>query len=232
MKTDTLSLTLIARAGRRPLSLPLQRLIVAGWVGRDRAQVRHHIEELGKLGVPPPTRTPTYMNLWTGILSTSQHMDVVGPESSGEVECVVFKWGKELYIGVGSDHTDRAFEKYDIPASKQMCPKIVAPAVWPYQEVRDHLDSLVLRSWVTDDEHGRRLYQEGSLSLNLGIEELLAGIPAEDDLPMDHLCLFCGTLPTEEGIIYSRCFEFEMEDPVLGRRIQHGYTISVLPQYL
>ncbi|MEO9527100.1 MAG: DUF2848 family protein, partial [Roseibium sp.] len=42
------------------LSCTPDRLIVAGWTGRDRAAVDHHIEELAAIGVPTPSSVPLY----------------------------------------------------------------------------------------------------------------------------------------------------------------------------
>jgi hypothetical protein len=231
MRSQPLQLTLESAAGHRPLALTIDRLIVAGWVGKNQEAVRKHIEELGELGVPAPSRTPTYMNLSAALLTTDEAMDVVGPESSGEVECVVFGSAGRLYVGVGSDHTDRGFEQYDIPASKQMCTKPVAPAVWDLEEVRDHLDRITLRSWMTAGGK-RRLYQEGLLGSNIGVIDLLGGVPADDALGLASFSLFCGTFPAIGGIEIGEMFEFEMEDPVLGRKIGHRYRIRCLPQYL
>lgn len=231
MISQQLKLSLETAAGNRPLPLIIDRLIVAGWVGKNKEAVREHIEELGKLGVPAPSRTPTYMNLSASLLTTSEAMDVVGPESSGEVECVLFGSAGRLFVGVGSDHTDRGFEKYDIPASKQMCAKPVAPVVWDIEDVRDHLDRITLRSWMTTGGK-RRLYQEGFLAANIGVLDILKGVPAEDRLGLEHFALFCGTLPALGGIEIGEMFEFEMEDPVLNRRIGHRYSIRRLPQYL
>ena len=231
MTTRELNLTLQTLAGDAPLSLTIDRLIVAGWVGKDKEALARHIEELGHLGVPAPTRTPTYMNLSPSTLTTSTEMEVVGAESSGEVECVLIKAGPRIYIGVGSDHTDRAFEKHDIPASKQMCAKPLAATVWNMDEVKDHLDEVKMRSWITTGGV-RRLYQEGSLSANIDVNQILAGIPNEDQLNLDRFCIFCGTFPALGGIEIAEIFEFEMEDPVLGRRLGHHYRINRLPQYL
>jgi hypothetical protein len=38
-----------------------------------------------------------------------------------------------------------------------------------------------------------------------------------------------GTLAARGGIRPSRRFEYELEDPVLGRRIVHGYDVHELP---
>jgi hypothetical protein len=231
MVSRTLNLTLETLTGASALPLTVARLVVAGWVGRDKAKLMHHIEELGKLGVPAPSRTPTYMNLSTTVLTTGDIMDVVGGESSGEVECVLFRSGTKMYLGVGSDHTDRGFEKYDIPASKQMCAKPVAPVVWDMEEVRDHLDELILRSWMTVGGQ-RRLYQEGRLADNLNVLEILERIPADGGPGLEHFCLFCGTFPAIGGIAIGQRFEFEMEDPVHRRKISHCYQVHCLPQYL
>ena len=52
-------------AGGGPLALDVQRLIIAGWTGRDAAAVQHHIEELQALGVKPPATVPTFGTLKT-----------------------------------------------------------------------------------------------------------------------------------------------------------------------
>lgn len=231
MESRILNLTLETRLGPSSLSLTIDRLIVAGWVGKDKRALQEHIEELGRMGVPAPSRTPTYMNLSPSVLTAANGMDVVGPDSSGEVECVIFKSGGKAYLGVGSDHTDRNFEKYDIPASKQMCAKPVAPVAWDLEEVEDHLDDILMRSWMT--AAGKRfLYQEGRLSDNLSVLEILKGIPVDDGMGLERFCLFCGTFPAKGGIVAGERFEFEMEDPVLERRINHSYQVRRLPQYL
>lgn len=231
MEKKNLNLTLAAKSGNNLLELSIERLIVAGWTGKDEATVQEHIEELEKLGVPAPTRTPTFMNLAPSIISTGTTMNVVSPESSGEVECVLFRSQGMTYVGVGSDHTDRAFEKFDIPGAKQMCPKPVAPLVWTLEEVKDHLDKIVLRSWMMVDGK-RRDYQEGTLGDNLNVLDIMGSIPVEDGLGLDNFCLFCGTFAAKGGIAYGELFEFEMEDRVLGRKVNHAYRIRCLPQYL
>jgi hypothetical protein len=41
--------------------------------------------------------------------------------------------------------------------------------------------------------------------------------------------MFGGTLGAIGGIRSAARFDMELEDPVLGRRIQHGYDIEPLP---
>jgi hypothetical protein len=217
--------------GKRELAFRMRRLICAGWVGRNKVALQVHIDELAEHGVPAPTRTPIYMNFSPCLITTSDAINVISRESSGEVEYVILKEGDRIYIGVGSDHTDRGFEKFSIPASKQLCAKVMAPVVWPCQEIKDHWDQIVIRSWTTSDGK-RMLYQEDALATILDVGALLELLPRDEGLPTDGVILFSGTITTKEGVVYGERFDFEMEDPVLGRKIRHGYQILILPQHL
>lgn len=230
---DHIGLNLVVESitGKQELVFPMRRLICAGWVGRNKKALQAHIDELGQHGVPPPTRMPIYLNFSPYLATTSDGIDVITKESSGEVEYVILKEGDRTYIGVGSDQTDRGFEKFSIPASKQMCAKIMAPVVWPYQEIKNHWDQIVIRSWTTSDGK-RMLYQEDALATILDVEALLEQLPKDEGLPADGLVLFSGTVATKIGLVYGERFDFEMEDPLLDRKIRHGYQVRVLPQHL
>jgi hypothetical protein len=41
--------------------------------------------------------------------------------------------------------------------------------------------------------------------------------------------MYCGTLPAKGGIRPADGFAFELEDPVLKRKISHRYMTKVLP---
>src|SRR5690606_40060913 len=58
-------------------------------------------------------------------------------------------------------------------------------------------------------------------------EDVMRGYGPEG-LP-DNAVMFCGTLAARGGIRPASRFEFEIEDPVLGRRIAHGYDVVELP---
>ena len=136
-----------------------------------------------------------------------------------------------MWVGVGSDHTDRGFEKHSIPASKQMYPKVMAPTFWPYEEVKDHWDRIVLRAWAVEGDK-RTLYQEDTLSSILAPDDLLAQIPDADADAAGACVLFSGTIATRAGLIFADRFDFEMEDPVLKRKIEHGYAVRHLLQFI
>src|SRR4029077_3677736 len=80
-------------------------LIVAGWTGRDEKALRHHIEELAAIGVPRPSSVPVFYRISTPNLTQTAHLEVLGPDTSGEAEPVVVAMHDGLWLGVGSDHT-------------------------------------------------------------------------------------------------------------------------------
>ncbi|HVA14774.1 MAG TPA: DUF2848 domain-containing protein [Stellaceae bacterium] len=205
----------------------IRHAVIAGWTGRDAAAVEHHIKELEALGVARPATVPIFYRVAASRLTTAGAIEVPGNESSGEVEFILVRQGGRLYVGCGSDHTERKVEGYNVTVSKQMCEKPVAPALWAYDEVQPHWDRLVLRSFVCDGST-RTLYQEGPVTAMRAPEELIARYAGAAGLA-DGSIMFCGTLAAKGGIRPAPRFEFELEDPVRGLRIRHGYDIAVLP---
>jgi hypothetical protein len=224
-----LSLTLLGVGASRQADIPVADLIMAGWTGRDRAAVEAHIKELGALGVAAPKRVPTFSGVGASLLTTASAVDVVGHDSTGEVEYVLLNGDNELWVGVGSDHTDRKVEAVGVTISKQMCPKPMAPVAWALAEIESHWDELILRSYAVSDGK-RSLYQEASVSAMLhprDLIELYARHNRAGFLP--GTVMFGGTLPVMGGIRWTDCFSIELEDPRLERRITHTYQIRALP---
>jgi hypothetical protein len=205
----------------------VQRLIIAGWTGRDAEAVEKHVRELEALGVRRPKTTPIFYHVAASLLTTSDAIEVLGSSSSGEVECIVHAIDGELWLGVGSDHTDRKAEAIGVSLSKQMCAKPVSRQTWRYDDVAAHWDKLLLRSHVSS-KRTRRLYQEGAVTTMRSPGELIRLYTGQDKLP-DGTSMFCGTLAVHDGIAPADLFEMELEDPVLGRKISHSYRIKVLP---
>lgn len=214
--------------GSPAFDVEVARLVIAGWAGRDTHDVEHHIRELEALGVKRPPSVPYFYELAPSLLTTSQRIDVVGPDSSGEVEVVLIQaTGEGLLVGIGSDHTDRRVESYDVTVSKQMCAKPVSRALWRYEDVAPHWDRLVARSWRIDENADRVLYQEGTLARLLLPESLIerafgaAGMPAGSSM-------FCGTQTVLGELRPSAGYELELYDPVLGRSLCHDYAVDML----
>ncbi len=203
-------------------------LVIAGWTGRDAAAVEAHIAELEAIGVPRPASVPCFYRVAAALLTTAEEIQAPGPDSSGEVEFVLFGAADGMRVGVGSDHTDRRVETYDITVSKQMCFKPVAPAVWRVEDVADHWDELVLRSWATTDGE-KRLYQEGKLAAMRDPADLIGRWAGGGDALPPGVAMFCGTHAVHGGVAAADRFDFELADPVLDRAIRHGYAIKTLP---
>jgi hypothetical protein len=136
-------------------NVTVDHLVVAGWTGRDRAAVELHIKELGALGVKPPATTPIFYRASAARLTIADSIEVLGDASSGEGEFVLLQQDGRLWVGAGSDHTDREVEKYGVSVSKQMCDKPIAPEFWPMVEVAPHWDKLMLRAYIS--ENGKRV---------------------------------------------------------------------------
>lgn len=223
----TLALRVRGRDGTRAVDVTPRVAVIAGWTGRDRKAVEKHIEELALLGVPRPASVPVFYRVSAALLSTEPSIEVVGTGSTGEAECVLIAAGGRLYVGVGSDHTDREMERHSVALSKQVCMKPLGSEVWPLEEVKEHWDALVLRSFATIDGE-RVLYQEGSVAaLRTPVE--LAERYSEGAGIADGTVMYCGTLAARCAIRFATRFEMELEDPVLGRTLRHAYAITALP---
>ena len=224
----TLELNLLCRGrSAEARSVDVRQLVIAGWTGRDAASTEAHIRELEAIGVPRPAAVPTFYRAAAALLTSSAAIQVVGSDSSGEVEPVLLVLDGELWIGVGSDHTDRAAERSGVSLAKQLCAKPVGREFWLFSEVAGHWDDVLLRSWAVS-EGGRRLYQEGSAAALLRPEELLKRFRAQVAIRTGAV-MFGGTLPVIGSLGHADRFEMRLEDPVLGRSIESGYTVEVLP---
>ena len=225
--SHTLALTLHGGHDARPTQVAIEQAVVAGWTGRDAAAVEKHIKELEALGVKRPATTPIFYRVSAARLTTGDSIEAVGEASGGEVEFVLLQHGGRLWVGTGSDHTDREVEKYGVTVSKQLCDKPIARSFWAYDDVAPHWDRLMLRAHVVADGK-RALYQEGAVTAMIDPRGLIERHVRGDRLPEGTL-MFCGTLAARGGVRATPEFAFELEDPVLGRRIAHSYRVRTLP---
>ncbi|MPV35504.1 DUF2848 family protein [Georgenia subflava] len=173
------------------------RVVVAGYTGRDEAQVRHHIEELARIGVAPPANVPEFYPMPDGALTFGTDVDVDGDRTSGEVEPVLVRLGGKLHLALGSDHTDRAREAAEgVAVSKACCPKPLAryalacdaaelDAVW---------DGIELSGLIDGDP-----YQEGVAAALRPLTQILAALDDRDGTAGEDLVLYGGTVPLIGG---------------------------------
>lgn len=225
-----MQLELIANAGgkSRSRTVPIHSLVIGGWTGRDPKSVAHHIEELKAIGVTPPTHIPCFYRCSASLLTTRAKFEVLGGDTSGEVEFVLLMLDDGLWVTVGSDHTDRKVESYSVAVSKQICHKAIAALLWRFADVEDHWDRLILRSRI--DENDRSvLYQEGGVTAMLHPANLMEAYRRAGGEIRVGTVLFGGTLPVRGNIRPTRRFICELDDPVLGQKIEHTYETEYLP---
>lgn len=211
------------RTAKGPLSAHITHATVAGWTGRDREAVAHHIAELAELGVTPPSSVPLYYRVAETLLTQAETIQVLGTDTSGEVEPLVIRTNGRQFLGLASDHTDRALEATSVAASKQICAKPIGEMLWDWDEISDHLEDIQL---TTDIEVGGTWvrYQDGNLAAIRPLEELIAAA----NLPNDG-ALLCGTLGAIEGVRPASVYRMAMTDPVLKRAIHLNYRVNTLP---
>jgi len=214
-----------------PVDLQPKQLVIAGWTGRDRASIDHHIDELAAIGVPRPSSVPLYYRVAAALLTQAPRIEVLGAGSSGEVEPVLVRAQGRWWLTVGSDHTDRDAERAGVALSKQLCAKPVASSAWDWERLAARADAIGLRSEIF--EHGRWVrYQDGALASIRPLPQLIAGLPA--DAPVaDGLVLFCGTLgalpdAAGRGVRPAARMRLQLIDG--DRALTHEYATTPLPQ--
>ena len=196
--------------------------LVAGYAGRDETSVRAHIHELQEIGVAPPPRVPMFYPMSRGLLTTQPLITVSGAQTSGEVEPVFAVTSEGIFLGVGSDHTDRELETRDVLDSKLACAKPIGSTFYrisSWDEV--DWDAIRIRSWVDG-----LLYQDGYLSqLRHPLDLLEIYRSRENGNPQTLVC-FGGTVPIIGGTFqYGRSWQISLEMPGRGA-ITHSYTVK------
>ncbi len=221
-------------------TVKINQLVIAGWAGRDQKAVLDHIEELKAIGVPAPDSVPVFYRAATYLLTQHAHVEILGGETSGEVEPFIFKHNNQLWLSISSDHTDRKLEQSGIAQAKQICAKPVAREAWCLDDVSAYWDELIIRSYIIENDQSV-LYQEGTLSalrtpLDLAMHytsphPVLAAskIGQVADYFIDGLAMLGGTIAVLGSIRPSSYFKMVLIDPVKNRTIEHAYQIISLP---
>lgn len=208
-------------------------VINAGYTGRDQAAVKAHIDELKEEGIPAPDKTPVYFVKLPGKITQEKTFEVLDEtDHSGEVEFVLLCDGESIYVGVGSDHTDRKLEVVDIPKAKQIYPNTISRELWRLEDVAGHWDDIIIRSWVINNGD-KKVLQEAKLTAMLDPMDLLERVKRLLKNPDDTqgLVIYSGTVAALFKADYSLYFESELEDPVLGRKLNNVYELNCVSSW-
>ena len=200
---------------------------LAAFTGRDQASVKAHLDELSLLGVEVPKVCPVVYAVTADRVTTASVVEVLHSETSGELEFAIILKNGQRYIGVASDHTDRRNEKLSIGIAKQLVQRVISREVWRFEDVADHWDQLVLKSYVMDNGH-RRLYQSSTAGHILPVDDLIACVAKQSRKLLDEAIIFSGTVPLLDGVTcYAPRFEVEMSDPQTDRALRAQYDVVV-----
>lgn len=211
------------------VTLEIDRVINAGYSGRDEEAVQDHIDELVEDGIAAPDSVPTTYELapYT-LLSDPGSIQVVGNATSGEAEFGLLLAGEDAYVVAASDQTDRELERESIQMAKQVAPNVISRRAWRLSDVRQHWDDIEIRAWNTVDGE-RRLYQETTLESILEPEEILDIIRDRYGSSLDGTAVLSGTVATVSGdLTPGSVFEVELHDPVREQSLSVTYTVDTL----
>jgi hypothetical protein len=203
-------------------------LVIAGFTGRDAEAVNRHIRELQAHGIEAPDSFPMFWTLPNWLLITAQSgIQAQANHTCGEVEPVLIRMPNgDLFVTVGSDHTDRTLEASSILLSKLTCPKILAPNVWRYTDVVDRWDTLHVQARIGAQAS---VYQDGTLALIRQPLELLALARSHESSTEQPLILFLGTIPLQtDGFRFTERFIGSLEDTTTGTSLLCEYSITQL----
>jgi hypothetical protein len=228
-----LDLEVMSEGQSFPLKFQVRRMVNAGYVGRNSKAVEAHVEELRREGIPPPPSVPMIFPVLSQNITTENEIEVIGNKTSGEVEFVLLLEGETVFVGIGSDHTDRELERQSIVKSKQICLNVLSNHVWKYKDVESHWDELLMQSWVRIEQGSADiLYQRAHLKSIISADDLKELVKSKmRDVPdaESGLVIFSGTIPIlTEDVLYGSYFRGELVDSTLNRILTCEYSVKRL----
>lgn len=211
------------------LKCDFRHLYIIGYAGRDEEKTLLHIKELERdLNVAPPNQIPTIFECSRRILTSKSNLDIYGNQNSGEAEYVMILKQDKIYIGLGSDHTDRALESYDVGKSKEIMPKVLSKVFWDYDEIKEHFDEIRLVSYQKKSGENF-IYQNGKLADILPPERIIKELKGRVG-DVDECVIFSGTVPLVDKFYYGNFFKALMVDEKLDRVISLEYNINFISE--
>lgn len=205
-------------------------LLNAGYAGREQSEVQAHIDELALLGIPGPETIPALYPVSPYLAQQTSEVPAQHGRTSGEAEWALVTTENGPLLTAACDHTDRDLEVHGVAWSKNAGPDVLADRAWRLDDVRDHLDSLRLRAWVSHGQEDGSLIQDSPLSALLSPDYWL-GVLRERGLDRPGTVLISGTVAMAEGVDqFADAWRVELSDPSTGESISLGYSVRRMPQ--
>lgn len=206
----------------------IKNVYCVGYTGRDIEKTREHIQELAEIGISEPEEIPMLYPVRSSSLQQKGPLEVLGDKTSGEAEIVLIFGDseEEVYVTVGSDHTDRALEEVDINLSKQICDKPFASKAWELKDVLDHWDSLELSAEMYINGKWES-YQSDKITAIMPYDEIKEYL-SKTGIDLKNGIFFSGTVPLVDGFKYGDKFKMTFKDPVRQDEISMTYDVNNL----
>lgn len=219
----------VRKSGTEEIEINYDAVFAIGYAGRDMDKTMLHIKELKEqLGVPAPKKIPTIFQCGNYVLTQEPKLHFIGDKTCGEAEYVLIAANGKIYVGIGSDHTDRALESTSVPKAKQICAKPIGKELWDYEELLEHWETIKLNSYQMVD--GKEiLYQQGALSDILAPEKIIKELE-ERVGGITNAVIYSGTVPLSDGFRYGTNFRCEMVDEVMGRKLSLNYEVIAISE--
>lgn len=213
--------------GGAEIAASVDRLLLAGYSGRSRADIDTHLAEMASLGVAAPGAVPTFLPAMACLLTQGDTVEAIGPDTRPEVEYVLFEINGTRFVTVGNDQFDLATERqHSAVKSKNLCQKVVARTAWPLHEASDHWDELILEL-----RSGGTLLQSSPVAAILPPGKLIDEAEQRCGFRPELGVLFSGTVPMLAAVEPEmRAFSMTLRDPVLRREIGCDFRVEDVTQ--
>lgn len=211
----------------------VERVLNGGYAGRNTDEVRHHIEELARIGVPGPGTVPTLYPLPSLLAVQSDHIQAPHEKTSGEAEWALIvgddpRDESQWLVTAACDHTDRALEVHGVAWSKQTAPDLLGDLAWPWDSVRTRFDDFTLKAWVTHGNGDAQLLQDGRVGQLLSPQYWVDRLAQAGEL-VPRTMIMSGTIPMIEGVDpFADRWRVELADD-RGNVSRVDYRIERLP---
>ena len=206
-----------------PLPVTPARVYNLGSATVDASSAVAHQEEVADVGVriafdiPAPRIYPMAVSS----ITTDATIGVHSAATSGEAELVLVVQGGELYVGIGSDHTDRELERTSIIWSKQYCPSVLGRRVWRWADIESRWSTLVLESTVDSE-----LYQSSLASVFLAPPKILEILGERVTSLPDGYLVYCGTYTSiDKKIRFGATWTVTLRDADGDDRLDLAYDV-------